>query len=54
MLTKNKSGAKDGILSEISFFKLFATKLRVSRRVNPIPKEIVMIGASDFFATIFL
>jgi len=54
MLTKNKSGAKDGMLSDISFFKLFATKLRVRRSVKPIPNEIVIIGASDFFATIFL
>ena len=42
------------MLSDISFFKLFATKLRVSNRVKPIPKEIVIIGARDFLATIFL
>ena len=42
------------MLSEISFFKLLATKLKVNNRVNPIPKEIVIIGASDFLATIFL
>ena len=54
MLTKNKSGAIDGMLSDISFFKLLATKLKVRRSVKPIPKDIVMIGASDFYATIFL
>ena len=37
-----------------SFFKLFATKLRVSNKVKPIPNEIVIIGASDFLATMFL
>ena len=36
------------------FFKLFATKLIVKSKVNPIPREIVIIGASDFLATIFL
>ena len=54
ILTKNKSGAIDGMLSEISFFRLFATKLSVSSKVRPIPSEIVIIGASDFLATIFL
>ena len=54
MLTKNKSGAKDGMLSDISYFKLLATKLSVKSRVRPIPKDMVIIGASDFFATMFL
>ena len=54
ILTKNRSGAIDGILSDISFFKLFETKLRVRSNVRPIPKDIVIMGASDFFATIFL
>ena len=54
ILTKNRSGAIDGILSDISFFKLFETKLRVRSNVRPIPKDIVIMGASDFLATIFL
>ena len=49
-----ESGAIDGMLSEISCFRLFATKLSVSSNVKPIPSEIVIIGARDFLDTIFL
>jgi hypothetical protein len=49
-LTKKMSGAMPGMLSAISLFKLLATKLNINNKVKPIPNEIVMIGARDFFA----
>ena len=39
-----------GMLSEISLFKLLETKLSINNNVKPIPNEIVIIGARDFFA----